>query len=62
MTEYPDLQKEQRDKITRTYWKNIYLPLERLKEADVSMFDKRADYKHVLVLRDYDPNELDEIF
>ena len=29
---------------------------------DVKRFDIRADYKQVLVLRDYDPQELDNIF
>jgi hypothetical protein len=33
-----------------------------LKSEDVKRFDIRADYKQVLVLRDYDPQELDDIF
>ena len=40
----------------------IRTPLLKLKERDIRHFDLRADYNQELLLKDYDPDEMDKIF
>jgi len=40
----------------------IRSPLLKFKERDIIHYDLRADYRQVLCLKDYDPNEMEKIF
>ena len=40
------------------YNNRIHLPTNTVKNKHIEVYDKRSDYKHVLVLRAYDPNLL----
>ena len=58
---HPELFKNIRRKTLMHFANVIHKNLEMLKEKDIEHFDKRSDYKQVLVLRDYDKDELAKI-
>lgn len=39
----------------------LHNKMNKFKDKDITLYDKRADYKQVLAIRDYDPDEYKKI-
>jgi len=59
--EHPELYDGMKKKAMFTYIQKIRRPLLEFKEEDIEFYDRRADYKQVLALRNYDENEIKDL-
>ena len=61
MREYPNYEKILNRKFLNFYLNKVHLRLKKLKQIDIDKYDKRRDFEQVLVVIDYNPQELNEL-
>ena len=59
--EFPDLYHSLKMNALFNYIHKIRRPLLAFKQEDIEFYDRRADYKQVLALRNYDENEIKDL-
>jgi len=60
--QYEDIYHSLKQQHLFTYIHKILRPVMAYKKLDIDFYDRRADYKQVLALQDYDDNEIKKLF
>lgn len=59
--EFPDVFRHIKRRALQKYVTVIQPAMEKFKQIDIKKFDERSDYKQVMVLTNYDPDEMKKI-